>query len=211
MSSVFSLQGKYNSIAAIIGGAILASLLISLLLIRPAWAKLGQLGREIPVENQKRDDLKNQLVGLQKAKDYFAGHQNDVDQVNIAVPVDPQIPQVLVVLADLAKQNQVRLTSFVPQQTAATSSQAGTAGAAAAPGTTGAAAAPTGAAAPQSVEITANFQGSYGSLIGFFYTLEKSLRLVDVKTITVTGGGQSTSTMTGSITFKAYYKSVAGK
>lgn len=214
MNSPFSLTSKYNTIAAIVAGTILASIVISFLLIRPAWSRLGQLGREIPTENQKRDDLKIELDSLQKAKTYFSGHGNDVEQVNIAVPTDPQIPEVLLIIEDLAKQNSVRLTSFVPQNLVATSAQTGSAGG----NQTGTVS--TGGINPggtQAVEVTANFEGSYASLINFFYTVEKSLRIIDVKNITVANGGQAggqqgsqsnVNVMSGSMTFKAYYKAV---
>lgn len=214
MNSPFNLSRKYNTIAAIIGGVLLVSILISAFLIRPAWGKLKQLGQEVPVEQQKRDAAETQLNGLEKAKTYLADEKEQVDQVNIAVPIEPQVPQILLILEQLAKDNRVRLTTFTPQVATGAVAQSGQAAAPAA--TTGAAAgtASSGANGGQSLEVTANFQGSYASLISFFYTLEKSLRLIDVKSITVSGAqstdGSSTGNLSGAITFTAYYKTVDG-
>jgi Tfp pilus assembly protein PilO len=203
MSSPFNLSRKYNTIAAIIAGAVIGTVIISFFLIRPAWHSLRQLGHEVPQAQQQRDSAKAELSGLENAQSYFKDNQDTVDEVNIAVPLDPQVPQILLVLEELAKDNKVRLTSFTPQQATAASAQSGQAGGASK------GASPTAAVAgSDTIEVAANFEGSYSSLISFFYTLERSLRIIDVKSITVNGGSQSTTNqaMTGSITFTAYYK-----
>ena len=216
MNSPFNLSRKYNTIAAIIGGALVVAILISMALIRPAWGKLKQLGTEVPVEQQKRDAAESQLTGLEKAKTYLNDEKEQVDQVNIAVPIEPQVPQILLILEQLAKDNRVRLTTFTPQVATGAVAQSGQAATPTTPsaGSTGGSPSSTSATGGQSLEVTANFQGSYGSLINFFYTLERSLRLIDVKSITVSGAqstdGASTGNLTGAITFTAYYKTVDG-
>ena len=42
---IISLSGKYNTIAAIVGVALLLSVLILAFLVRPAWTKLQELGK----------------------------------------------------------------------------------------------------------------------------------------------------------------------
>lgn len=207
ISKLFDSRKKYNSIAAIIGGALLASVLIGLLLIRPAWGNLKTLGVEIPTEQAKRDKAKTDVQNLEGAKKFFTDQGEAVETINTVLPVEPSVPDILVILEDLARQNNVFVTSFSPQQIAATGGAAGTGAVAPAPGAaTAPATGTTGNAS--SVEITANYRGQYSSLISFFYSLERSLRIVDVKTLNV-----STTTGTaveGNITFRAYYRPVGG-
>lgn len=207
MSSPFNLSKKYNTIAAIIAGGLLATIVISLFLIQPAWNSLKRLGMEVPATQQERDASKAELAGLENAQSYFDNNQDTVEEVNIGVPVDPQVPQILLVLEELAKDNKVRLTSFTPQQQATSASaQSGQASTGAANGSTQGQNTPAVATADQ-VEVSANFEGSYASLISFFYSLEKSLRIIDVKSITVNGNeSASGQVVRGSITFTAYYK-----
>ncbi|MEJ7662374.1 MAG: hypothetical protein WKG07_23805 [Hymenobacter sp.] len=78
---MFSTRKQYNQIAVIIAGALLASVLIGLLLIRPAWGNLKALGKEIPTEQAKRDKAKTNVQNLEHAKKFFerraAGCGND--------------------------------------------------------------------------------------------------------------------------------------
>lgn len=203
MKSPLSLSSKYNSIAAIIAGALLVTILIVLLLIQPAWGKLKGLGSEIPAAETKRDQVKADVANLEKAKEFFAKQQEEVDRVNTAVPTQSDVPSILALLESLARTNNVFLTSFVPQQSA-TAAAGGTSPTAPATGATTGQADASGAS---TVEISTNFRGNYSSLINFFYALERSLRIIDVKTLTV---NSSAGGLEGTLSFKAYYKPVDG-
>lgn len=196
MKSPLGTKGKFNNIVIIVLGVIVVSVLIAVLLLRPTWDKLKQLGTEISTEQTQRDEVKSDAENLEKAKEFFSQDKDAVEQVSTAVPVNPDIPSLLTTIESLARANNVFLTSFSPQQTQATNS----AKSAATPSTSPA----TGAT---SVEISANFRGQYGSLINFFYALESSLRIVDVKTISVSS---SQGALEGNIVFRAYYRPVPG-
>ncbi len=202
MKKIFNLSSKYNLMIAVIAGGLLLVLVIGLLLIRPAWSRLKELGREIPAAQQQRDLKKQDYQNLQTGKKFLDDNQKTVEQVNTAVPIQPEIPSILVTLESLAKQNGVFLTSFTPQQAGA-----GATAGAGAPAGAGAAGGARTTGTADSVLVTANFQGPYSSLINFLYNLELSLRLVDVKTVTVSS---SSGTLQGSISFQAYYKQVDG-
>lgn len=195
---IINLSGKYNTMAAIIGAALLLSVLILMLLVRPAWSKLQELGQEIPVEQQKRDQAKQDLENLESAKSFFDDQTEQVDTINTALPIQPDVPSILLILEGLAVDSGVQLDGFTPQQIA---DQAGVA--------QQQQSAPTGV---DSLEITANFSGRYPQLITFLYSLERSLRIVDVKAINVNAieGDSEDSVITGNISFLAYYKTVEG-
>ena len=197
------LSGKYSTIILVSVGGVIAALLIGLFLIRPAWNSLKQLGEEIPQAQQARNLKKQDYQNLQKADKYFKDNSQTVEQVNAAVPISPQIPSILVTLEALAKQNGVFLTSFSPQQLGVQATGTSGTGAAAAGGTAQGA----NPAGVESVEVTANFNGPYPSLLNFLYNLERSLRIVDVKTITVTS---TKGNLEGNISFKAYYVQADG-
>lgn len=197
----FDLKNKYNAIAVIGGSGLIVAILIGAVLIRPAWGKLKTVGAEIPVEQQKRDQAEADSKNLEKAKEFFSKEQAAVEQINTAVPVQPSVPNILVILESLAKQNGVFLTSFAPQQI---SGQPGGSAQAPASGSAPVEAAPGGV---NSIEITAQYRGSYTALINYFYSLERSLRIVDVKTLSVSSS-QTGGAIEGNITFRAYYKSV---
>ncbi|MEX2043517.1 MAG: type 4a pilus biogenesis protein PilO [Patescibacteria group bacterium] len=194
---IISLSGKYNTIAAVVGVALLLGILILAFLVRPAWARLQELGREIPVEQQKRDLAKQDLENLGSAKTFFDERADDVETVNAALPIEPQVPSILLILEELAVDSGVQLDGFTPQQLGAQG------------GLTEQQARPTGV---DTLEITANFSGRYPQLINFLYSLERSLRIVDVKVINVNAvrGGGNDPVITGNISFTAYYKTVEG-
>lgn len=207
VSSLINERSKYNVIAAIIAGGLLATIILSFFLIRPAWGNLKKLGTEIPAEQVKRDKAQLDAQNLENARKFFNDKKDAVEAVNTAVPAQPAIPSILVVLEDLARQNNVFLTSFAPQQLGAAAGAAG--GATGTAGdSAGAAGDSAGAANVNSVEITANYKGQYSSLINFFFSLERSLRLVDVKTLNV--NSSQAGALDGSITFRAYYKTPDG-
>lgn len=208
MAAPFNLKGKYNAIAAIILGTLLASILLIALLITPAWSKLKKLGNEIPAKQSENESVKLDLSSLEKAKDFFQKYGDTVEKVNTAVPLQPEVPSILLILDSLAKQDGVSLTSFAPQQIG-TAPTGGTSSAA--PGA--AAAAPTGGA--QSVEITAVYSGRSSDLLRYFYDLERSLRVVDVKSLTISTtrstDDPNNPVIEGNITFRAYYKPAEGQ
>ena len=191
----FDMQNKYNFIAVVVLGGLLASLAIGILLIRPAWSSLREVGREIPEEQVKQQQAELDRDRLKSASEFFAKSGDDVKAVNTAVPTQGQVAQVLVVLERLAQTNGVVLTSFVPQQRPATSSVPG------APAPT------TNALEP--VEITAQYEGEYESLLSFFYNLERSQRVVDVKSFS-TATETNSRRLKGNITFTVYYQGVEG-
>lgn len=194
---IISLSGKYNTIAAIIGVALLLGILIILFLVRPAWAKLQDLGKQIPVEQQKRDLAKQDFENLQSAKQFFDDRADDVELVNTSLPIEPEVPSILLILEGLAIDSGVQLDGFTPQQLGVES---------------GVAEQQDRPAGVDSLEVTANFSGRYPQLISFLYSLERSLRLVDVKSINVNAvkGSSEDPVITGNISFTAYYKTVEG-
>lgn len=201
MKNPVSIPKKYNTIVLTALSGVIAVILIGVFLMSPAWSELQKLGTEIPQEEQARDVSAEDIKNLESAQKFFEDNAQSVETVNVAVPIEPEVPAILAILEDLAKQNGVFLTSFSPQQfgtpggsTASSATVQGQQQQANPPGV-------------ESIEITANFRGPYNSLINFLYSLERSLRLVDVKTITVTSSGGA---LEGSISFKAYYKPVEG-
>lgn len=201
MKKIFNVSSKYNTMIIVIVGGVLVAALIGLLLIRPAWNDLQRLGQEIPKEQQARDLKEQDFEHLKQAEVFFKEDPDTVERVNTAVPVSPEVPSMLVMLEALAKQNGVYLTSFSPQQLGA-SAQSGAGTGSTAPGGGGAAAQEVNPAGTDSVEVTANFRGPYPSLLNFLYNLERSLRITDVKTLTVTS---TENGLEGNITIKAYY------
>jgi len=202
---IINVSSKYNTMIIAIVAAVLAIGLIGGLLIRPAWNDLQRLGKEIPKAQQARDLKKQDFENLKKAETFFKENPQTVEQVNTAVPISPEIPSILVMLESLAKQNGVFLTSFSPQQVGV--SPTGKSGSTKSGSSSQAAAAQANPGGTDSVEITANFRGPYPSLLNFLYNLEKSLRITDVKSLTVTS---SAAGLEGNITFKAYYVQVDG-
>lgn len=194
---IISLSGKYNTIAVIIAVALLLSILTLTLLVRPAWSKLQELGEQIPVEQQKRDLAKQDLENLESAKGFFEDRTEEVETANAALPIDPEVPSILLILEGLAVDSGVQLDGFTPQQLGL---QTGVAEQQGQP------------AGVDSMEITANFSGRYPQLINFLYSLERSLRIVDVKVINVNAvrGDSADPVITGNISFTAYYKTVDG-
>lgn len=192
---------QLNSVGTVIGAGVLAFLLIGYLLVRPAWNKLHTLGQEIPVAKVARDQAKLDTQNLEDAKQFFANNREALTTVNTALPIQADVPTILAQLESLARQNNVFLTSFAPQQVSNNTSASSL-------GTGGLANQATAPAGVSVVEVSAQYSGSYSSLINYFYSLEKSLRLVDVKTLGVTTS--QGDTVQGSLVFRAYYLPVDG-
>lgn len=204
MKSPFATAGKYNTLAIIIVGGFVGALALGILLIRPAWQGLQEVNKEVPIEKRKEKQAELDQKALTDAKSFFAKNRTDVERVTTAVPIEPNVPAILVILESLSKARNVQLASFSPQQTG-TAAGSGTT---AAPGSP-AAADSAGTAGASSVEITANYRGQYNDLISFFFDLENSLRIVDVKGLSVTTNRENG--IEGSIVFRAYYKPAADK
>lgn len=201
MKSPFNLKGSYNSIFGLIVGTIIATVLIGYFLIQPSWKGLQTVNAELPTEQAKEAQVKADQESLNKAKDFFQNQRDDAEKVATAVPTQPNIPAILSILESLSRSNNVFLTSFAPQQVP--TGAAGTGAGAGAAANRSDAGTPSGV---NSVEITANYRGEYASLINFFFALENSLRIVDVKSLNVNSNKQAG--IEGNITFRAYYKSV---
>lgn len=200
MKTPFNLAGKYNVLAGIILGGLGLFLALLFLLVLPAQHGLKGINAELPKARAQNVQAKADKEALTKIKDFFNNrdHQGDIDRVSTAVPTQPSVPGILVILESLSKSHGVDLTSFSPQQVASTGgSPPGS------PSIPGAAAGAT-SGGPNSIDVTANYSGQYSDLISFFYDLERSLRIVDVKTISVTAG--KANAIEGTISFRAYYK-----
>ncbi|MEX2209899.1 MAG: type 4a pilus biogenesis protein PilO [Patescibacteria group bacterium] len=194
---IFNVSSRYNVIAALVAGGLLGVILIVSLLVAPAWNRLQELGREVPVEQQKRDQAEQDLKNLKDAKQFFEEQATDVERVNLALPVRPEVPTILAILESLAVDAGVYLDGFTPQQLGTAEVAAAGAPTEVAPG------------GVDSLEVTANFSGTYPALLNFLYSLERSLRIVDVKVINVSAV-EDTGAITGSISFRTYYKTVEG-
>lgn len=194
---VFDPKKQYNTITMIVIGSVVAAVLIGVFLVGPSWNRVKALGAEVPAEELNRDRAKADATNLESAKKFFTEQKAAVDRVNTAVPIQPKVPNSLAILEGLAKQNGVLLTSFSPQLAAA--------GATAQAGVPESAVIPGGA---DSLEINAQYSGSYTALVNFLYSLERSLRFVDVKTLSVTTS--ATGQLEGALTFRTYYKQVEG-
>jgi hypothetical protein len=197
---------RYNIIAFAIILGLVGTIAISALLIAPAWKKLGKLGTEIATVQGTADAAKATKENMENGKKFLQNSRDIVDRVNVAIPSESKVPAILVMLDDYAKRNGVQLSSFQPAQVLGTATgQSGS--------TPGAS-----EAGQSSIEVTADYSGRYSSLINFFYTLENSLRLVDVKGFSISSGGTTNNaanlssgsgdTLTGKISFRAYYMPV---
>ncbi len=219
MKSPFSVTAKYNRLIILIGAVLLLAILISALLIAPAWSKLKQVGSEIPQIEGKQKQAEANVTNLKKAKEFFDNNQQILDQVNTALPVQPEVPEVLVILDALAKSDGVTLTSFSPQQVGGTTGTTPGAATQQAAGSAGSSASGSLPAGVNTLEVTANYSGTYQSLIRFMYDLERNLRIVDVKSISFAGESGSSApavgtsqssgastVLRGTITFRVYYK-----
>ncbi len=198
---------KYNVIAFAVILGLVGTIVISALLIAPAWKKLNTLGTEIATVQGTADAAKATKENMENGKKFLQNSRDIVDRVNVAIPTDSKVPAILVMLDDYAKRNGVQLSSFQPAQVlgSATGQPGST------PGATD--------AGQSSIEVTADYSGRYSSLINFFYTLENSMRLVDVKGFSISSTGNSTNSsttlssgsaesLTGKISFRAYYMPV---
>ncbi len=208
MASPLTTSGKYNTIAAIVIGGLVLMIAIGLLLIAPSWRSLQKTNASLPDKKAKLAQTEADREALKKAQRFFDTHDSDVARVTTAVPAEPNVPAILVILETLSKAHNVQLTSFSPQQVAGGSTPSGGAPSGGAPSTGSAPGGQSaGVGSPEgasTIDITANYKGQYADLIKFFYDLESSLRIVDVKTLSVSSS--AAEGISGNISFRAYYK-----
>lgn len=192
MKTPFSLASKYNTLAALLGGLVLGTILINVILIGPAGKSLKETNQKLPEARAQNAQAVADLKALEGIKNFFndRGRREEVARVSTAVPIQAEVPSILALLESLSKAKNVQLTSFSPQQVSPTAATAPTPGAA------------------NSIEITANYKGEYTNLIAFFFELENSLRIVDVKSLGVQSSRDNA--IEGALTFRAYYKPIPG-
>lgn len=177
--------GKQETIIASIMMVMILSLAFWFFIYRPQSQRVHDLKAE---QAKERQAIQSNILTLERLKESREeASQNEMKLVNLLVkmPQNPEIPSLLVQLENLARKTGVKLQTFKPS----------------APVSNG-----QFQMIPIDLAISSHFNGistDGGSLIEFFYRLEKFPRLVSVKSIQV-AGNSGTSSLNVSIKLNAF-------
>lgn len=142
--------------------AVLALMLLLFYLFawKPQMAKLDELGKHKIEEERKLQAAKNTLVALQEAKKNAANVEVELIKIANKMPVEPELPSLIVGIQNMANDAGVTLKSIRPGE-------------------------PTSMGEFSEMKISANLYGSYSAIIDFLRRTEKASRAFKVDSISI--------------------------
>ena len=172
------------------------SLLIGLFYLRPQWQQFGALRQE--AENLR--NISAELDELIQNRDALTKIVNtvpktDLGKIDLALPSGPRSAEFLTLLEALAQKNRVALKQVnLTEPSLEARGQPRPGGTVSMPG----------ANTFRELPTTLNASGSYESFKSFLKDLERNLRIIDVESISFSGGGNNQ--LDFNIRGKTYYQ-----
>lgn len=156
-----------------------------------------KLGREIKSQditigkyNQVLDNLKELKPNYEKIKQTSTGGISDADRILRALPITSDVKNLLGMMQNIGKQSGVEVLSITPQESSSIPSEA-----------------PAGKQAePQQLIYTTTITGSYPQIIQFLKNTEKSARVMNVRSMDISGDNEKLRVQ---LTMITYYQAQA--
>lgn len=109
-------QGKLNLYSPLLPLLIVVIIIgLGYLVIQPLITTLKDLNTKIAARSEQITQMESKISNLKYLKGEFAKATADLDLLNIAIPKDSQMPEILMQLAQIAGKSGVQITSINPK------------------------------------------------------------------------------------------------
>jgi len=167
----------------VVVGVIVICLVVGYFVFWPAASGYKTARIDFANLSTTKQDLLQQQANLESLKNDISERSDFISKTEEAMPTTSQIPELIVTLSNFANNNSLYITNFSPKEVAST-----TAGGAVNPAN------PAPVLNYNTVEIDFDITGSYSDLKQFIKDIETNIRPIDIVSISVSGGGQISST-----------------
>ncbi|GEM_PF-4498723 len=214
-------QERYLYTAGILAGAVVLILIGFFVFLRPTLAERRDLKNELQSKESIYLMKQQELSRLEKIKQTYMQAQAEVEKAAQVLPSDKKIPELVAQLSDITQKavatsrEPLVFKSFSVGAATSKSEEKTAAEETAAEETTttenkntqtqSVSYIPLNEGSYQSLPISVNLVGSFGALRYYLENLEKNLRLVDIVSISISGG-QTGGNLNFTINLKAYFK-----
>lgn len=155
--------------------------------IKPTLAKIQVVNAQVSAKNGDIILANQKLGDLGKLKSQLESSKSAVDLLGIAMPSDPQVPEVLVQVEKIAADSNLKITSLSTSGSEGSDKELG------------------------GVPITLNAEGTFGDLKTYNEILEKNLRPIRVKSISIGGASEGGDKLTFSFSIEMLYRAPQDK
>jgi len=160
-------KSLYINIAIIITSLIVI-IGVFILLIYPLYEQIKTLNQEIQIKQQQEESLQNRLTQLKELETNYNKAKDKSQTINIALPNEKQIPEILVQLSNIAGESGMTLTEITPtkEQKEKSASSASS-------------------ALYKELPLNIKLSGSFKGLKNYLSGIEKNLRIMDTNAISI--------------------------
>jgi len=123
--------------------------------INPFVSELKEVNIKLSAKNNQINQTQEKIIALQGLQTQFNAQKNLVSKMVVAAPVDAEMPEILVMIQNMAVASGLRVSAIQPTQTSVKTM----------------------------VPVTVSLQGNYNSFTSFLTKLENNVRPMNIKTI----------------------------
>lgn len=166
----------------------LVSLTLGFVFVWPEFNKTDALKSEKTTQENQRENLKDILANIDELSAKYESAQDDIDKLKLAIPSEPQIPELLIQIEDLVKSNGLVLGNigFTLEGPTAEEGSSQTNGI-------------------RIIKLNLNADGTYENLKNLLKDIENNIRLMDVIMFTFGEPDKETGFSKFDISLNAYY------
>ncbi len=215
-------QERYLYTAGILAGAVILILVGFFVFLRPTWAERSDLKSELQTKESTYLVKQQELNRLEKIKQTYTEAQTEVEKAAQVLPSAKKIPELLSQLSEITQKavassrEPLVFKSFNVGSATSTSEDATSTEKTTTTEETSTTESKTDTSQSvsyttinegsyQSLPISVNLVGSFSALQSYLENLENNLRLVDIVSISISGG-QTGGNLNFTVNLKAYFK-----
>lgn len=158
-----------NKTALLIFVLIVLTLLLAIFLAWPKVKDLKQINTQVGALQGEKTALDSKIKALEEAQSQIAAAKPSIDTLNIAVPNNPAMPEILVSLESIVGRTGLVLNQLSPASTGEGVSSG-------------------------EAKVTISVSGSYPNVIRLLETFEKNIRPIKVNSLALTSSGETGDT-----------------
>lgn len=159
---------------------ILVSVLVLLFVTKGLFVEVRDSNATLKAYNQDISSMSSTISELERIKATFAGQtqQVKIEKLKLAMPAAQQLPEVMVMVESMARKSAFKVSSFGIS----------------------------GSSGANEVGVNMAGKGTYGGLFNFTEMLEKNLRPIKIKSMSIGRGNANGSSITASVSMGLMYQ-----
>lgn len=128
---------------------------VAYFVINPFVSELKEVNIKLSAKNNQIEETQEKITALQGLQTQFNAQKNLASKMEVAAPVDAEMPEILVMIQNMAVASGLRVSAIQPTQTSVKTME----------------------------PVTVSLQGNYNSFTSFLTKLENNVRPMNIKTI----------------------------